>query len=39
MSTDYEVEPAWLNRLAHWPFFRGIAGELLSRSMRRFTEP
>ncbi len=37
-STDYEVEPAWLNRLANRPFFRGVTEDLLRRSMRRFAE-
>jgi Polyketide cyclase / dehydrase and lipid transport len=36
LSTDYEVRPAWLDRLAHRPFFRGITEDLLRRSMRRF---
>jgi uncharacterized membrane protein len=38
LSSDYEVEPAWLNTLANRPFFRGVAEDLLRRSMRRFTE-
>lgn len=38
LSTDYHVRPAWLNRLAHRPFFRGLIDELLRRSMRRFEE-
>ena len=33
--TDYEVHPAWLNRISHRPFFRGVAEDLLRRSMRR----
>lgn len=36
LSTDYEVKPAWLNRLANRPFFRGVTEDLLRRSMRRF---
>lgn len=36
LYTDYEVEPAWLNRISHTPFFRKIAEDLLRRSMRRF---
>ena len=36
--TDYEVKPAWLNRLANRPFFRGVTKDLLRRSMRRFAE-
>lgn len=35
LSTDYSVEPPWLNSLAHKPFFRGIISDLLSRSLRR----
>lgn len=38
LTSDYEVEPAWLNRLANRPFFRGVAEDLLRRSMRRFAE-
>jgi uncharacterized protein YndB with AHSA1/START domain len=38
LSSDYEVEPAWLNTLANRPFFRGVAEDLLRRSMRRFVE-
>lgn len=38
LSSGYEVEPAWLNRLANRPFFRGVAEDLLRRSMRRFSE-
>ncbi len=38
LSTDYTVKPAWLDRLAHRPFFRGLVEELLRRSMRRFEE-
>ena len=36
LSTDYEVSPRWLDRLAHKPFFRGLTEELLRRSVRRF---
>lgn len=35
LSTDYSVEPPWLNKLAHKSFFRGIISDLLSRSLRR----
>lgn len=35
LQTDYEVKPAWLNGIAHRPFFRGITEDLLRRSMRR----
>lgn len=35
LSTDYSVEPAWLDRLAHRPFFRRLVSELLGRSLRR----
>ncbi len=38
LSSDYEVEPAWLNTLANRPFFRGVTEDLLRRSMRRFVE-
>ena len=38
LSTDYTVKPAWLDRLAHRPFFRGLVEELLRRSVRRFEE-
>jgi uncharacterized protein YndB with AHSA1/START domain len=38
LYTDYEVEPAWLNRISHKPFFRRIAEDLLRRSMRRFVQ-
>jgi uncharacterized membrane protein len=38
LSSGYEVEPAWLNTLANRPFFRGVAEDLLRRSMRRFSE-
>ena len=38
LSTDYEVEPGWLNRLANRPFFKGVTEDLLRRSMRRFAE-
>ena len=36
--TDYEVKPAWLNRISHRTFFRGVAEDLLRRSMRRLGE-
>jgi hypothetical protein len=36
LSTDYRVKPAWLDRIAHRPFFRGITEDLLKHSMRRF---
>ena len=35
LATDYRVEPAWLNRLAHRPFFRRLTEDLLRRSIRR----
>ncbi|MGB3683148.1 MAG: SRPBCC family protein [Rubrobacteraceae bacterium] len=38
LYTDYEVNPAWLNRIAHRPFFRELTESLLRRSMRRFEE-
>jgi uncharacterized membrane protein len=36
VSTDYRIRPAWLDRLAHKPFFRRLTEDLLKRSMRRF---
>jgi hypothetical protein len=36
LVTDYHVKPAWLDGIAHRPFFRGLTGELLARSVRRF---
>ncbi len=36
LSTDYEIKPAWLDRIAHRPFFRRLTEDLLRRSMRRF---
>ena len=36
LSTDYTVKPAWLDRIAHRPFFRGLTEDLLGRSIRRF---
>jgi uncharacterized protein YndB with AHSA1/START domain len=36
LSTDYTVKPAWLDRIAHRPFFRGLTEDLLRRSIRRF---
>ena len=38
LSTDYIVRPAWLDRIAHRPFFRGLTEDLLGRSIRRFEE-
>ncbi len=38
LHTDYEVRPAWLNRLSQRPLFRGVTEDLLRRSMRRFGE-
>lgn len=38
LATDYTVQPAWLNRIAHRPFFRGLTEDLLRRSIRRFEE-
>jgi uncharacterized membrane protein len=38
LATDYAVQPAWLNRIAHRPFFRGLTQDLLRRSIRRFEE-
>jgi uncharacterized membrane protein len=36
LSTDYLIRPAWLDSLAHRPFFRKLTEDLLKRSMRRF---
>ena len=36
LSTDYEITPTWLNRIAHRPFFRRTTEDLLRRSIRRF---
>jgi uncharacterized membrane protein len=36
LSTEYLIRPAWLDSLAHRPFFRRLAEDLLKRSMRRF---
>jgi uncharacterized membrane protein len=36
LSTDYRIRPAWLDKLAHKPFFRKLTEDLLKRSMRRF---
>ena len=38
LSTDYRIKPAWLDRIAHRPFFRGITEDLLGHSMRRFEQ-
>ena len=35
LTTDYHVSPAWLDRLAHRPFFRRLTEDLLKRSIRR----
>ena len=36
VATDYLIRPAWLDNLAHKPFFRRLTEDLLKRSMRRF---
>jgi uncharacterized membrane protein len=36
LSTDYRIKPAWLDRIAHRPFFRGLVEDLLRRSIHRF---
>lgn len=36
LATDYQVDPGWLNQLAHRPFFRRLTEDLLRRSIRRF---
>jgi uncharacterized protein YndB with AHSA1/START domain len=38
LSTDYEIKPSWLDRIAHRPFFRRATEDLLRRSIRRFGE-
>ncbi len=38
LATDYGVRPAWLDRIAHRPFFRRLTEDLLRRSIRRFEE-
>lgn len=38
LSTDYSVEPPWLDKLAHRPFFRALISDLLSRSLRRLED-
>ncbi len=35
LFTDYEVSPAWLNKIAHRPFFRAVTEDLLRRSVQR----
>ncbi len=37
-STDYEVRPLWLDRLANRPFFRRVVEDLVRRSMRSLVE-
>ena len=36
LSTDYRIKPAWLDRIARRPFFRGLVEDLLRRSIHRF---
>jgi uncharacterized membrane protein len=36
LSTDYRIKPAWLDGIAHRPFFRRLTADLLKRSIRRF---
>ncbi len=38
LATDYAVSPAWLNRIAHRPFFRRLTEDLLRRSIRQFEQ-
>lgn len=38
LATDYRINPAWLNSIAHRPFFRGVTEDLLRRSIRRFEQ-
>ena len=34
--TDYRINPSWLDKIAHKPFFRRLVEDLIRRSMRRF---
>ncbi len=34
--TDYRIEPSWLDKIAHRPFFKRLVEDLIRRSMRRF---
>ncbi len=36
LSTDYRIKPAWLDGIAHRPFFFKLTEDLLKRSVRRF---
>ena len=36
LATDYSIRPAWLDGIAHRPFFRRLVEDLLRRSIRRF---
>lgn len=38
LSTDYSVEPPWLDKLAHKPFFRALISDLLGRSLKRLED-
>jgi uncharacterized membrane protein len=38
LSTDYRIKPAWLDGIAHRPFFRRLTEDLLRRSIRRFEQ-
>lgn len=38
LSTDYSIHPAWLDRMAHKPFFRRLISDLLGRSLRRLED-
>jgi ribosome-associated toxin RatA of RatAB toxin-antitoxin module len=38
LSTDYEVKPEWLNKIAHRPVFRGLTEQLLRRSIRHLEQ-
>lgn len=35
LSTDYSIEPAWLDKVARKPFFMGLTRDLLRRSLGR----
>jgi uncharacterized protein YndB with AHSA1/START domain len=36
LSTDYRINPAWLDGIAHRPLFRRLTEDLLRRSIRHF---
>jgi hypothetical protein len=34
--TDYRINPSWLDKIAHKPFFKRLVEDLIRGSMRRF---